>query len=278
MPIDIEKEFTLLMTASIDPKGMSTSAAAADPNERQDDYAASLSYYLTEHPRVRRITFVENSGWPLDRLRATAENNPHRKSVEFISLSLNDFSRSLGKGYGELLMLDECLQRSTHVRESRYFGKLTGRIRLLNLTSLLEALPDPIDFACDLRDHPFYDLVNFISTRLRPTSTHRFNGRWGESRFFVTTPDFYHRHLRGRYAGIEESRPSWGLGTYYIEGLIFQIAKNEAAGERVVRRFPIEPMFRGMAGHLDKDYGGFTQRVKHAARSAVRRLAPWLHI
>ena len=70
--INVPQDVALVLTSSIDVKGM-TSSSRPDPRLRENDYAATLEYYLTEHPKVRRIIFIENSNWPLDRLRDLAQ-------------------------------------------------------------------------------------------------------------------------------------------------------------------------------------------------------------
>lgn len=261
MAMAIESDLTLVLTASVDPKGMPAAATLADPRRREADYIDSLNYLIRNHPRLRRIVFIENSGWDLDRLRNAASNNPMGKEVEFISCSLNDFPRHLGKSYGELLMLDHGLSESKLVKRGRYFAKLTGRNRLLNITRLLERLETPFDFACDLRDHSIYERLGL-----------RWAGRKGESRFFVMTVSYYDQFFRGRYREMSEQT---GM---YIEDLIYQCAKGPNPGQVVLRRFPVEPMFRGIAGHWGKDYGGPGERLKCSLRAALRRLTPWLHV
>jgi hypothetical protein len=83
-PLSLERDLVLLLTATIDIKGM-PKAYPTVPEQRQRDYGNSLRYYLDNHPRVQKILFVENSGWPLDRLREVAGENPLGKQVEFIS-------------------------------------------------------------------------------------------------------------------------------------------------------------------------------------------------
>ena len=258
--MDIENDLTLVLTASVDPKGM-PSAAIAEPLRREVEYIDCLKYILSNHPRVRRIVFIENSGWPLDRLRQTAENNPLRKEVEFISVSLNDYPRQLGKSYGELLLLDHGLAQSQLVKRGRYFAKMTGRNRLLNMTRLLERLAAPFDFACDLRDHSIYEWLGLPWT-----------GRKGESRFFVMTLAFYDQFFRGRYNEMNEHAGR------FIEDLIYRVAKAPNHRDRILRRFPIEPAFRGKAGNLLKDYGGPRERLRCALRAVLRRVVPWLHV
>lgn len=85
-PLNIEENFALLLTATIDVQGM-PKAYPTSPEEREENYFNSLKFYINNHPRIRKIIFVENSGWSLDRVQQAVENNPYSKEVEFISLN-----------------------------------------------------------------------------------------------------------------------------------------------------------------------------------------------
>jgi hypothetical protein len=104
--LNLEQELVLLLTATINIKGM-PKAYPTVPEQRQEDYYNSLKYYINFHPRIKKILFVENSGWPLERLQETTQENPHNKQIEFISLDANDFPRNFGKGYGETLLIEQ---------------------------------------------------------------------------------------------------------------------------------------------------------------------------
>jgi hypothetical protein len=257
---DIEDKVTLVMTASVDPKGMPAAATVAEPNRREVDYLGTLRYYIASHPRVRRIVFAENSGWPLDRLREAATDNPLGKDIEFLSFRLNDFPREYGKGYGELLLLDHVIESSRHLRNTRYFAKITGRQYLLNLTRLLSTTPKSFEFCADLRDHPFYEWMR-----------NGYCGRHGDARFFISTTQFYREHFLNQYSTVDE-----GNGIM-LENLIYRVVKS-TLGRDVCGRFRVEPDYRGIAGHLNKNYGGSRERAKRLVRAGVRRLAPWLWI
>jgi hypothetical protein len=261
MPIDIENDLTLLMTASVDPKGMPSSATLSDPGRREADYLKTLRFYLTEHPRIRRIVFADNSGWPLENFRRLVAGEGGGKEVELLSFQLNDFPRHLGKSYGELLLMDHAVEQSQLIRNSAYFAKITGRNRLLNMTRLIELAPAPFDFYGDLRDHGIYEMLGSKSC-----------GRHGESRFFVLTRAFYDRYFRGKYAEMDDSRGK------LIEDLIYDVVKQTLGRERVIGRFRDEPAFSGLAGHWDKDYGSRKERAKRFARTAARKFTPWLWI
>jgi hypothetical protein len=259
--MNIAQELVLCLTASIDPKGM-PGVTRPDPHAREADYAGCLRFYSEKYPDIRRIVFVENSGWPLDRLRQlAADHNPHAKQFEFVSLQCNDFPRQFGKGYGEFMLVDRAFDESRLISEAKYVAKLTGRNYLLNATDIINKTRRPFGMLCDLRDHGIYEMLGLT-----------WNARHCDTRFIVLTPDFYRRNVYGKYKDLDESSGR------SAEVLFYQIAKDPAHKERVVRRFPIEPVFRGLAGHWNKDYGGRRERMKCAIRGAVRKVAPWFHI
>ena len=261
----IEDDFVLLLTASVDPKGM-PDLTQPDPLDREKTYAQYFEYYVRNHPRVRKIVFAENSGWPLDRFNEIAARaNPLAKKVEVLSFDCNNFPRERGKSYGELLLIEKTLERSSLAKRNKYIGKMTGRNLLMNLTPLLESIDSDFEFYCDIRDHNFYQLLGMADC-----------GHHCDSRFFIFTNSFYDKYLKGSHAAC-----SVGNG-YLIEGLLFDLVKTTAPTEPIIKRFDIEPDFRGTAGHFirnkAKDYGGSREIIKRRIRSCSRRIAPWLHI
>jgi hypothetical protein len=259
--MDIENDVTLLMTATIDPKGMPSAATMPDPDQRQSDYAKALSYYLHDHTAIRRIVFAENSGWPLDNLKKVASDQATGQEVEFLSFALNDFPREWGKSYGEMLLMDHAFAESRLIAQSRYVAKVTGRIIVQNVTAMLHRAPDSFDFYADLRDHPLYEWVGSLCS-----------GHHGESRFFLLTPEFYNARFKGKYLLLKENE---GI---LLETLIYQTVKQLMPGGRVIGRFRNEPQYRGIAGHHGKNYSSARERAKQFVRSSSRRVLPWLWI
>jgi hypothetical protein len=263
--MNIEDEFALLLTASVDPKGM-PGVSQPDPFERELTYMDRLKFYLEHHPRVRKIIFAENSGWPLDNLQSLVElNNPHSKEVELISLDCNDFPRGKGKSYGELLLIDNALESSRLAKSSKYTGKMTGRNLLMNMTQIVECATRKFELLCDIRDHNFYKLLGMPDC-----------GHHCDSRFFVFTHSFYEQHLRNSH-----SLEAFEHG-YTIEGLLYDLVKANEDAEPIIKRFRVEPEYRGSAGHFmkdrPKDYGSNGEAWKRRIRSCSRKLTPWLHI
>jgi len=263
--MQIEKEFTLLLTASVDPKGMD-GITQADPRERETTYADCLRFYLRNHPSVRKIIFAENSGWPLDRFNEeVSANNRHAKDVELLSLNCNDYPRERGKSYGELLLIRQAMETSRLALSSKYVGKMTGRNLLLNLTDLLERAHRDFELFCDIRDHNFYQLLRMPDC-----------GHHCDSRFFAFTRGFFERHFLPIYTSA-----SFADG-YPIESILYDLVKSCENSEPIVKRFSVEPEYAGAAGHFiknkAKNYSSTSEVLKRRIRSCSRRVTPWLHI
>lgn len=252
-PLDV----AILFTASVQVNRGIPGVTTVDPRQREEEYAANLRYFLAEHPRLRKLVFAESSGWPLDRLRAiVAGENPHGKEVEILQLDCNDFPGTEGKGYGEAMILDRALAASRLVQDVRWIAKMTGRQRVLNMTRLLERAPANFELLCDLRDHGFFERFGLPAA-----------GRYCDTRFFAVTRPFFDAHLRRLYL---KPRPEGG--EYNLEDSYYRTIKALESSPGVVCRFPIEPRYRGPAGHWNKDYGSPREQLKQAVRAVGRRL------
>lgn len=252
----------LLLTATIDIKGM-PKAYPTIPEQRQQDYYNSLKYYVNNHPKINKIVFVENSGWNLDFLKEAIAENPHQKQIEFISLNCNNFPRKLGKGYGETLLIEKGIEQSFLIKEVSHIAKITGRIFLLNMTEILEKVKEDYDCLCDFKDQ------GYIIKRLLGEKTANPNS---DTRFLVFSKELYHKYFQPLH------HQPFARGFYFE--LQYYNAIIQAQNEfKVINRFPIEPNFRGIAGHFQgKDYGSSTEQIKYIIRSIGRKIAPYIHL
>ncbi len=127
----------LLLTATIDVNGMPW-VQRADPAVRLADYQWALGKWLKDKS-IFKIVFCENSGYNLNSLIGFCEqNNPLNKEVEFLSFNDNTYPRELGKGYGEIRILDYALQHSRLIGNETLLVKITGRLYAAGLTKILE--------------------------------------------------------------------------------------------------------------------------------------------
>jgi len=248
----------LLLSACINPKGMPD--AILDVKRRISDYKAALNYYITNHQKVSRIVFVENSGWPLDEIRKVSEVNPYGKELEFVSLDMNDYPREFGKGWGEHHLIGSALELSALALKTRYVAKMTGRIFLSNISQILQRIRGPIELLCDFRDHPLYEWLHLP-----------YPGRYCDTRFIVFTKEFFQINL----SMLSEYHIA---GQFSMEENYYRAIKPLERGNTVICRFPVEPKYRGIAGHGSKNYSSTKEITKQTVRGLCRKICPFLRI
>lgn len=134
----------LLLTATIDPRGMRMTLRA-DPAVRLNDYMSALLKWraAVDGP----IVFCENSGADLSPLKQALGRDADR--VEWLSFEAPPYPERRGKGYGEALIIRHALERSQVLKESSHVVKMTGRLFLSNAARMWRELPDA-DICCDL--------------------------------------------------------------------------------------------------------------------------------
>ncbi len=257
---NIEEDFALILTATVLPAPGLAALTRSSATIREADYLSAFDYYLHNHPRIRNLVFVENSGWPLDKFKRAASLNPLGKRVEIVSLSINDFPPARGKSYGELSLLKHGVAASEVLSKTKYVAKVTGRLILRNITDIVERLPVEFDLACDLRDHPLYEIMGLHA-----------RGRYSDTRFLIFHRDYFLSHIDEGLEWVDDSQKR------LVEYWVYDLAKAEE-NKKVVKRFPVEPRFSGVSGALNRPYGSGVDRAKTLFRALARRIIPWLHI
>jgi hypothetical protein len=122
----------IFLTGCINPAGM-TFTVLQDPKIRQQQYTDAIRYYVkaTDLP----ILFVENSGTDI----SPVFNQEIRSGrLEVITFDGNNYDKNLGKGYGEMLIIERALEVSRLLKDADFVFKITGRYKLLNLKSFVQ--------------------------------------------------------------------------------------------------------------------------------------------
>ncbi|MCI9843863.1 hypothetical protein [Flavobacterium pectinovorum] len=124
------KNVIILLTACVNPKGMSFTKLQ-DADERIKQYSNALKFYLEETDF--NIVIVENTlyekGFDVD-----------DKRVEYLTFDGNNYDKSLGKGYGEALIIEHALEKSTFLKNADYIIKITGRLQIKNIVKIIKSL------------------------------------------------------------------------------------------------------------------------------------------
>lgn len=250
---------TLVLTATIQPPPGMPGSVRNDPQLRLKEYLEAFRFYLSvDDALADQIVILENSDADLGPFARVAAEQQRSKRLQLINTS-SDYPAANGKGYGEFRMIDEGLTRlisSGAIRTDTPIWKLTGRLKLLNISEMLATAPVEYDFYCDLRSVPF------IGERLGGND-------WMELRVFSFTPAGYDKRLRGQYGS-----------AYVLEKSFFTLLTRTTGPDavRIVPRFRRQPRLAGVSGYSNKSYEGLGYRAKNTLRSVARVLAPrlWL--
>ncbi len=261
--------FALILTATICVDNVPR-AYPKDKEVREKQYLNTLEYYLNNHPKIKKIIFIENSGSCLKNLEKSTKNNPYQKQIEFISLNTNLIYSDKGKGFGECLLIETGLKQSQLINDVSYFGKITGRICLLNLTEILSTIVDDFDCLCDYKDQG-YKLKKIFNKNGRP---------FCDTRFIAFNKIFYQKYIQSLHTDFINAFPNQ---YFCIEPELYQKINSLDNQVKIIKRFKVQPNFSGISGHSgNKKYGGknyndFSEQVKYHLRSLSRKFFPFLH-
>lgn len=119
-------EFLILLTCCVNPKDM-VYTKIKDQKTRVEQYYKAFDFYLTFTPY--KILIVENTLFNID--SKYIQNN----RIEYLTFDGNNFDRSLGKGYGEALIIDYAIKNSVFINKNKKLNiiKITGRLMVLNI-------------------------------------------------------------------------------------------------------------------------------------------------
>lgn len=140
-----------------------SNTALLDIEEREKQYYRALDFYLKETSVP--IVFVENTNFELS---SRYLDDIKSGRLEYITFKGNDFDRSLGKGYGEALIINEGYKRSEILKRHKYVVKITGRLIIRNINTILNSklLFFSHIFRCDFRPNDFlWSMVFVIETQ-----------------------------------------------------------------------------------------------------------------
>ncbi len=245
--------FQMVLTASIHPNGMFVKVSDSVTREKQ--YLGAVEALLrTASPLVGGVTLIENTGADLNSFHELADReNRYQKKVEFISLNLNDYPREYGIGYGEFRLLDAGIAASKILTPDHHLVKLTGRLIVSNLTSMLGAMPEAVDMALDLK--PSKDV----------------SSGWCDSRLMVFSYNFYQSRIVGMYKQVN------GTKNVTAEHCLYQVVRN-SPGARIMARLPREPQWVGYSGSTGMQYDSWKMRVKYPLKAIWRAMSRWLNV
>ena len=161
----MRKRRVLLITSTIAPTRGGVGLRVTDVRSRLDEYRQAFAFYvqLLAKGTVDRIVYADNSGHPLDDLRAIAEGAGQSAHVEFLSLR-SCAEPSWGRYGQEMDLIDAVFQRSgvIGVDSDALIWKITGRYVVANIARIIEDAPETFDLYVNCRNLPMRFLDFFL--------------------------------------------------------------------------------------------------------------------
>ena len=244
----------LLLSATVTPPPGVPLLQRTDPEQRLNDYAEALRFYLTLiGTTFDAIVFAENSSYNLDELKSLAAAAGKLDQVEFLSFAGLDHPPSYGRGYGEFKLVDYAMEHAAFLQDDVCVWKCTGRYIVRNLAQLAARRPT-VEVYCHLRNIP---------TKLCDLYLMSFTGR-GHAAVIKGA----YRHLRNDAV----------QGTHTGEEVAFRrLMAKWPESVRVAYRFNCTPLIVGVRGWNNAAYSE-RGALKHFLRRAASVALPWLWI
>ena len=122
----------IFLTACINPENMAFTALL-DMDRRKKHYIDALNFYIEK--TNLKILFVENSGINLSNI---FQKEIKSGRLEILTFNGNNHKKSLGKGVGEMVILEHAIEKSIFFKKSDFIFKITGRYRILNINQFIK--------------------------------------------------------------------------------------------------------------------------------------------
>lgn len=273
-------KIAILLTSTVRPQVVGANFSVP---ERMEMYRSTLEYYAKTIGKNYPIVLVENSDVDLSGVEEF-KDSLQLEILQFTPPQLLDgendgevplpnetrnkedygFDNSKGKGYNEYLMIKLAILRSHTLQSCSHFLKITGRYPMLNIKEMLGEMEkrgrDKV-MMCDVKEFKIYE-------KLRGTS---YGSRWGDSRYFLMSVDFYKTHLLDCYQEMDES-----VFGKYAEDYIYQLSCKYRKDHRFSFRFRHQVQFGGQGGAAcyQENYASFKNQLKNKVRRILRILFP----
>ncbi len=212
----------LLLTACVNPGGMAYTTLQ-DPVVRMDQYVTALRFYIAN--TNMKIVVCENTSTDLSYLFAKEILDGR---LEYLTFDGNNYDNSLGKGYGEALIIRHALVNSQLINGSKgYVIKVTGRIIVENIN----------------------DLINYVYSR----GKNRFCCNITETFFFQSVVMAFHPSY---FKGIMDAALSMindsAMPPRYLENVLAELIGNNKS--IIIKPFLAPPLLKGISATYNIPY------------------------
>ncbi len=262
-------KIAILLTATVRPQVFGSNFSVP---QRMEMYRSTLAFYAKTLGRKYPVVIVENSDVDISSWQQEFKDALQLEVLQFTPPLLAGnkaqedygFDNHKGKGYNEYLMIKLAMERSQTLSECTHFLKITGRYPMLNIRQMLgemECRGKNLKMMLDVKEFKLYE-------KLRGTS---YGSRWGDSRFFLMSVDFYRNRLMDCYREMDDR-----IYGRYAEDYLYRLSVEYRADKACSFRFCHQVQFGGQSGDacFDERYDSVRNRMKNKLRSLLRVLFP----
>lgn len=219
-----EKVFAII-TGTIRPSREIEHLILRDPEKRLKQYIDSILFFI-ESGAFSGIIFCENSNYGLEPFE-DVENRAKKNKValEILSFQGNtEKAAAYGKGYGEGEIMNYIFDSSKLIKETSYFVKITGRLRIDNMKD--------ITMRMDTRK-TYFNIPN------------RTRRDFYDTRVYAMPVEQFQTKFRNQYDNVRDN-----------EGVFLETVYTRILQEEKIRvtNFPRYPRIVGISGSMGMSY------------------------
>lgn len=234
----------IILTATISPCKNQPYLAVHNPLDRFEQYRKAVTFYL-KCQNISGVVLCDNSqSEDSDFSQEVALAKKLNKPLEILYIHTDESMISqYGKGYGEAEILDYVVDHSKILNEDPVFFKVTGRLLLLNVDTLIKKAEKTPN-------------VLFIN---------QCGNKSVDSRFFIAESHTYKRFFRDVKYQVNDNN------TRYLENVYYDIITSNKLETKCFSQFP---RVKGQSGSLGYYYNDKTwkRRIKLVWRDILSNL------
>lgn len=214
-------ELVLLITGCISPDPTQKFLKLTSPEVRLKQYIDCIEYYIFDSD-FKLIVFCDNSNTTFDTSELHQMAKKNSKEIEILTF-MGDTGKTIekGKGFGEGEIIAFALHNSLLLRKAKAFAKVTGRLKIKNINTIIKNVRGGNFFNSDIYR------IGAIDTR-----------------FYICDINYYNRYLRNVYENTSYEH------SMALEDL-FRIALDKNHHYKCTRRYP---RFEGVSGGSGRNY------------------------
>lgn len=125
------ENYVILLTGCVNPGNMSYTSLK-NTAIRLEQYKDAIRFYLSR--TEVKVVFTENTNFPISYFNEFNDN----KNFEYLTFNGNSYDTSLGKGYGEMNIIEYSLNHSKFITPSSILIKITGRLVIPDISIFLD--------------------------------------------------------------------------------------------------------------------------------------------